>query len=318
MVLTDNKSLTRFFQAKTIPSSLWTCVDHVLNFNFLLGHIPGKANAAADYLSRIHIQPHTKLELKFNSKIPVADVHLNMGMQVPDNSVNLLKVDCELLLGHIPGKANAAADYLSRIHIQPHTKLELKFNSKIPVADVHLNMGMQVPDNSVNLLKVDCELLMSSENLKASLPSINALHAPNPLDHLDMSDRLTPLNLQLEQQKDTNIKLVLAWLANRPPSPSPYMNTELRKYLNHFARLENHYSVLYRKFFSDNGRDFIRQYVVTTHLREELLYRVHNSKYAGHPGIAKTAELFRKKLLFSEICRIFDSVCKKLLFLPSN
>ena len=74
LVLTDNKSLTRFFQAKTIPSSLWTCVDHVLNFNFVLGHIPGKANAAADYLSRIHIQPHTKLELRFNSKIPVADV----------------------------------------------------------------------------------------------------------------------------------------------------------------------------------------------------------------------------------------------------
>ena len=76
LVLTDNKSLTRFFQAKTIPSSLWTCVDHVQNFNFVLGHLPGKANAAADYLSRIHIQPHTKLELQSNSKIPVADFHL--------------------------------------------------------------------------------------------------------------------------------------------------------------------------------------------------------------------------------------------------
>ena len=95
LVLTDNKSITMFFQAKTIPSSLWTCVDHVLNFKCLLGQIPGKANEAADYLSRIHSQPHTKLELKFVSKIPVADVHLNMGMQVPDNSVNLLKVECE-------------------------------------------------------------------------------------------------------------------------------------------------------------------------------------------------------------------------------
>ena len=248
LVLTDNKSLTRFFQAKTIPSSLWTCVDHVLNFNFLLGHIPGKANAAADYLSRIHIQPHTKLELKFNSKIPVADVHLNMGMQVPDNSVNLLK-----------------ADY---------------------------------------------EIFMSSEDLKTSLPSLNALHAPNPLDHLDMSDRLTPLNLQLEQQKDTNIQLVLAWIANGPPSPSPYMNTELRKYLKHFARLENHNGVLYRKFFSDNGRDFIRQYVVPTHLREELLYRVHNSKYAGHPGIAKTAELFRKHFYFPNFVEFLTNYVK--------
>ena len=94
LVLTDNRSLTRFFQAKTIPSSLWTCVDHVLNFNIVLGHIPGKANAAADYLSRIHVHPHTKLELHFNSQKPVKNVTLQMGMQVPDNSVNAYRYDC--------------------------------------------------------------------------------------------------------------------------------------------------------------------------------------------------------------------------------
>ena len=36
LVLTDNKSLTSFFQAKTIPTPLWNAVDHVLNFNFVL------------------------------------------------------------------------------------------------------------------------------------------------------------------------------------------------------------------------------------------------------------------------------------------
>ena len=236
LVLTDNKSLTRFFQAKTIPSSLWTCVDHVLNFNFVLGHIPGKANAAADYLSRIHIQPHTKLELRFNSKIPVADVHLHMGMQVPDNSVNSFKFDCETF--------------------------------SLP------------------------------KSLRDSFPEINALHSPNPLDDLDLSDKLTPLNLREEQQKDNTIRLVLSWLETGPPSDFPYMSTELRKYLKHFDRLENHHGILYRKFFDDTGRNFIRQYVVPQHLRNEVLYRVHNSKYAGHPGIAKTAELFRKHFYF--------------------
>ena len=34
LVLTYEKRITKFFQATTIPSSLWTCVDHVLNFNF--------------------------------------------------------------------------------------------------------------------------------------------------------------------------------------------------------------------------------------------------------------------------------------------
>ena len=226
----NNKSLTRFFQTKTIPSSFWICVDHVLNFNFVQGHIPGKANAAADYLSRIYIQPHTKLGLKFNSKIPVADVQLNMGMQTPDNSVNLLRYDYE-------------------------------FSSL-------------------------------SKNLRKSYPEINALHASNLLDFLNMSDKINPMNLQAEQQKDSNIQLVLAWIETSPPAQSPYINHELRKYLKNFNRLENHNGVLYRKFYSDNGRDFIRQYVVPTHHRREVLYLVHNSKYASHPGIAKTAELF--------------------------
>ena len=114
-------------------------------------------------------------------------------------------------------------------------------------------MGMQVPENPVKLLKVDCEIWMSPADLKTSLPTINALHAPNPLDHLDMSDRITPPDLHIEQQKVSNMKLVLAWIANAPPSPSPFMNTDLRKYLKHFARLENHHGVLYRKFYSDNG-----------------------------------------------------------------
>ena len=48
IVLTGNKSVTRFFQAKRLPGKLWNAVDYVLSFNFVLGHIPGKANAAAD------------------------------------------------------------------------------------------------------------------------------------------------------------------------------------------------------------------------------------------------------------------------------
>ena len=49
LVLTDSKSLTSFFQAKTIPAPLWNAVDQVLNFNFVLEHVPGRANTAADF-----------------------------------------------------------------------------------------------------------------------------------------------------------------------------------------------------------------------------------------------------------------------------
>ena len=248
LVLTDNCSLTRFFQAKTIPSSLWTCVDHVLNFNFVLGHIPGKANAAADYLSRIHVHPPTKLELRFNSQIPVKNVELKMGMQVPDNSVNTIRYDCmPFRLGRTKYKA---------------------------------------------------------------VEALNSLHAPNPLDDLDHIDKMTPLNLREEQQKDPNIKLVLHWMDTHPFEPSPYLSSELRKYLKQFNRSEIHQGVLYRKFSDDTGKVVNRQYVVPAHLRAEILYRIYNSKTAGHLGITKTAHIFRQKFYFPNFVEFLTNFIK--------
>ena len=43
IVLTDNKSLTQFFQAKSIPPSLWNFLDRVLSYNLVIAHIPGRA-----------------------------------------------------------------------------------------------------------------------------------------------------------------------------------------------------------------------------------------------------------------------------------
>ena len=44
LILTDNRSVNRFFQTKIIPPTLWNALDHVLSFDIILGHIPGKAN----------------------------------------------------------------------------------------------------------------------------------------------------------------------------------------------------------------------------------------------------------------------------------
>ena len=51
IVLTDNKSVTRFFQTKAIPTSLWNASDYVLQFNFKTAHIAGSVNTAADLIS---------------------------------------------------------------------------------------------------------------------------------------------------------------------------------------------------------------------------------------------------------------------------
>ena len=49
--MTDSKSVTRFLQTKMIPPSFWNACDYVLHVNFVIAHILGKMNTAAD-LSR--------------------------------------------------------------------------------------------------------------------------------------------------------------------------------------------------------------------------------------------------------------------------
>ena len=60
IIMTDSKSVTRFFQTKMIPPPLWNACDFVLQFNFTIAHIPGKMNTAADFLSRLEMDPNEK------------------------------------------------------------------------------------------------------------------------------------------------------------------------------------------------------------------------------------------------------------------
>ena len=69
IVLTDNKSVTRFFQTKAIPPALWNACDYVLQFNFKLAHIAGSVNNAADFLSRLEHKVTEKIRLKIREDI---------------------------------------------------------------------------------------------------------------------------------------------------------------------------------------------------------------------------------------------------------
>ena len=104
LVLTDNRAVTRFFQTKIIPPTLWNALDHVVSFDIILGDIPGKANLAADYLSRIHINPKEKLTFRINSRIPISEVQIDTTAEAPDNSINTLL--------HVTSMENTRKHYL--------------------------------------------------------------------------------------------------------------------------------------------------------------------------------------------------------------
>ena len=62
LVMTDNRSVTRFFQTKAIPHTLWNACDYVLQFKFHIMHVAGTQNTAADFLSRSYLNPQEKVD----------------------------------------------------------------------------------------------------------------------------------------------------------------------------------------------------------------------------------------------------------------
>ena len=76
IVLTDNKSVTRFFQTKAIPPALWNACDYVLQFNFKIVHIAGSVNTAADFLSRLEFKVTEKIRLKIREDIHTTPIEV--------------------------------------------------------------------------------------------------------------------------------------------------------------------------------------------------------------------------------------------------
>ena len=77
-IFTDNNSVTRFFQTKKVPPAQWKACHYVIQFNFVIAHIPGKNNTTADYLSRMEVDPKEKLFLKIREDVETRSNEVNI------------------------------------------------------------------------------------------------------------------------------------------------------------------------------------------------------------------------------------------------
>ena len=77
-ILADNKAVTRFFQTQIVPPALWNACDYVILFNFVIAHIPGAQNTAADYLSRLETDPKDKLVMKIREDVQTLQIEINV------------------------------------------------------------------------------------------------------------------------------------------------------------------------------------------------------------------------------------------------
>ena len=77
IILTDNKTVTRFFQTKAIPPSNWNACDYVLQLNFKIAHIAGSVDTTADFLSRLDRKVTEKIHLKIREDTQTTPIEVS-------------------------------------------------------------------------------------------------------------------------------------------------------------------------------------------------------------------------------------------------
>ena len=237
LVFTDNRSLTQFFQSKSIHPSLWNCLDRVLSFNILLAHIPGKANFPAEFLSRMKTGPNLTLQLKLTDHVPVRENEIETEAKAPNVSLsNIIEI------APFSEELQPASDEQFITQLKAHGLYDhfiAKQSSDDP--DVHITGFFSL----------------------SSIPKVNLIETNNFEDILnDLRNRTQPLDLVQGQQNDEVIREVVSWKNLGNPDESTNLPLALRRYRKQFNSLVVENDILYRLFYDDCGKVKYKQLCV--------------------------------------------------------
>ena len=170
IVLTDNKSVTRFFQTKAIPPTLWNACDYVLQFNFKIAHTAGSVNNAADFLSRLELKVTEKTRLKIREDIHTTPIQVTSSSDVADEE--------QFFLTHADGSNKSEEQTLERIEQSKRNARQWAANEESPALKTSVKEFTKIDGSttsySINGIKanarirveLDVDLVLKNMKLK--------------------------------------------------------------------------------------------------------------------------------------------------------
>ena len=260
VVLTDNKSVTRFFETKAIPPALWNACDYVLQFNFKIAHIAGSVNTAADFLSRLELKVTEKIRLKIREDIHTTPIEVTTSFSDVADEEKIFFTHAD------DGK------------VSEEQTLERKQQSRQNVKQWAANEQSPALKTSVkDFTKID---------VNATSYSMNGIKA-NARIRVDQDVDLVLKNMKLKilgQPYDEVLKM----------ADSRYKNYKANE-----DRITLKDGLLVRKHFGETGSIKYYQILIPKQLVKEVLRSLHGG-FGKHPRIFKTIIAYREKYFFSE------------------
>ena len=268
IVQTDNKSVTRFFQTKMIPPSLWNACDFVLQFHFKITHVPGRMNTAADFLSLLDISPKAKVLLQIREDTQTTPIQVNI--QSSD-------IHEEYQFYFLPedGSETEEDNWERKQRARKKIYSPQEHQTDSPAATNETN-------SQTENLPLVCNNIQDPEQEQS-----RQLH------------RDTSFPRCLRPHRDP-VLLTLKLKMLKEPYDTQLLNDDPRaaKYLTQEERIIIKDGLLYRQYFGNNGKVKYLQVLLPQQLVNEFIQH-HHGKYGKHPGIAKTIQQCREKYYFS-------------------
>ena len=155
IVLTDNKSVIRFFQTKAFPPTLWYACDYVLQFNFKIAHLAGSVNTAAEFPSRLELKVTEKIRLKIRE-----DIHTTR-IEVPTSSSDVAD-DEQFFFTHADDSNESEEQTLERQEQSKRNAKQWAANEESPILKTSLKEFTKVDGSttsySINGIKANARI----------------------------------------------------------------------------------------------------------------------------------------------------------------
>ena len=254
--MTNSKSVTRFFQLKMIPPPLWNACDFVLQFNLTIAHFPGKMNTAADFLSRLEMDPNEEITLKIREDIPTKPIEVNIVST---------------------GIAQEEPVFFDRTDQQETTEKEV-WTRKEEVRNA-------IPHDPA-VIKVSCYYA-------------NDLHKDTSF--VNIAQMTKPSRILIEQDSDPTLLNFKRQMLGLPIDEQLLLNdARYMLYSRNKKRIIIKDDILYRQYYNDIGEVSHLQVLLPGQLLKVLSQSLHGT--AGkHPGISKMMQEIRQKYYFPSI-----------------
>ena len=264
IVLTDNKSVTRFFQTKAIPPALWNACDYVLQFNFKIAHIAGSVNTAADFLSRLEPKVTEKICLKIREDIQTTPI------EVTTSSSDVADEE-HFFFTHEDDAKESEEQTLERKQQSRQNAKQWAENEELPTLKTSVKKFTKIDGNTTSY---------SMNSIKATA------------------------RIRVEQDVDLVLKNLKLKILGQPFDEVLIMtDSRYKHYKTNEDRIILKDGLLYRKYFGKTGSVKYYQILIPKQLVKEVLRSLHG-EFRKHPGIFKTIIACREKYYFPKMAQL--------------